>query len=259
MLQGYDLLLSEGAQEHLLLVPGPGSLPVEDGHPPAHANGDLSGNALILVADDIGHLGGVQTVQHHVGEVGGYEHGHCAIQGSFDVPEGRAHGGHHDQVQDQQYLAQGQPGQLQLHQPGGQVGAPGGGPLGKDDAQGQTDGHAAEHRRQHGVPQGLEHVDGVEQIQPHRGQGHGEQRGQQQVSPKVLPPQEKQGQVHHKGERSDGQGGHGGIDDLGHAGQPAVADVVGHIQPVKADAVQHRGQHDQTVLPQKELLSGSHW
>ena len=55
-LQGHDLLLLEGHQQHLLVLSGPAALAVEKGDAPVHIVNNGVGNLVVGVADDIGHL-----------------------------------------------------------------------------------------------------------------------------------------------------------------------------------------------------------
>ena len=154
---------------------------------------------------------------------------------AVDVAEGHGHQKDHCHIHHQQQLTHRCPGQLQLDQAGDQIGASGGGSLGKNDAQGQTDHGPAADRRQHLI-HGLI-VDQGQHVHRGGGQDHGVQGAYQQMSADVLPAQDKQGDIQHKHKGADGDDGEIGVDNLTHASDPAKADEVGGIEPVKADGV----------------------
>ena len=83
----------------------------------------------MAVTDDVGHLGVVQPVEHHIHDQRGDIQGHQAVQGAVQVAEGDGHRHDDHQVDDHQQLAHGQPGQTELQEAGDEIGAPGGSPL----------------------------------------------------------------------------------------------------------------------------------
>ena len=62
----HDLLLLKGHQQHLLGRPGPASLALENGDAPVLLLQQGVGNGLPAVRNDIGHLGGVQSIEHRI-------------------------------------------------------------------------------------------------------------------------------------------------------------------------------------------------
>ena len=190
---------------------------------------------LVVVADDVGHLGGVHAVEHAVQSQGGDVQCHQAVEGGVDGLEGQGHGHHYDQVHGQQQLAHRQPLEYQLEKPSGQVGAAGGGALLEHKAQGQAHEQAAEdtgQQRLHGLPV----IQGGENVDEHRGDEHGVQRQHQQPPANELPAKDKQGDVEHDHRHTYGAGG----DEV----------VVGGKAPHEAQRVDGGGEGDDQNGPQ---------
>ena len=81
-----------------------------------------------LVADDIGHLGVVQAVEHPVHDDGGDIQGHQPVQGAAQALEGQATQGDDHQVHAMSSVPMGSQAKLSFQQPGDEIGAAGGAP-----------------------------------------------------------------------------------------------------------------------------------
>jgi hypothetical protein len=81
----------------------------------------------MLFADDVSHLGGIGAVEHSVHHKGGNVEGDKSVEGAVELAE-HHRGARMTKNQDQNDPAHGKPGQLQLQQPGPDVGAAGGAP-----------------------------------------------------------------------------------------------------------------------------------
>ena len=69
------------------------------------------------------------------------------------------------------------------------------------------------------------------------------------MAPQQLPARQKQRNVEHNHDHTDGGPGERRVDDLGHTGNTAEGNVVGFIAPVEAQSIECRGRGDQTVGP----------
>ena len=223
---------------------------MEDGDAPFQLVGQGVQHRLGLVCDDIGHLGGVQAIEHRVHDYGGDIQGHQAVQGGVQTVEHQGGGADHRQIQPQQQPAHGQPGQRQLQQPGQQVGAAGGSPLAQDDTQGDAQKQAAVDAGQQRL-HGLKGVQTVQQVDEQGGHRHGVEGGHQQAASQQLPPQQEQRDVHTEYQHADGGKAQKGVDHLGYAGEPAVGDVVGGVAPVEGHRVNNAGQCNDEVTAQR--------
>ena len=257
-LQGHDLLLLEGAHEHVFCLPGPGPGPPEDGDAPVQLRTDGADDLLGSVADDIGHLGVVQAVEHPVDDQGGDIQGDQPVQGAAQAVEGQSGQGDDHQVHRHDQGAHGQMAEAELQQPGDEIGAAGGGSLEEHHPKGQPDQRAAEDGGQHGV-HGREGVTGGQQVHPQGGGGGGEEGGGQQLPPQQPPAQQEQGQVEGDDRTAHRDGGDDGMDDLPQASHPAQGDLVGNIAPVKAQSKDSGGQCDPQIGPEGgPELAGAH-
>ena len=106
LLHGDDLAATEGAQNHALVLAAPGALALQQGHAPVQLQ-QLPGDGLILLADDIGHLGGVGAVHHPVDQQRQNIQGHNAVHGPGQVPEAQGIAQGHGHVQRQTQAADG--------------------------------------------------------------------------------------------------------------------------------------------------------
>ena len=248
LLDGDEVPATEGAQDDPLFLAAPGPLTVQQGDAPVQLQ-QLLGDGLILLADDIGHLGGVGTVHHPVDEQRQDIQGHHAVHGPGHIPEAQGVPDGHGHVQAQTEAADGQPLELQLQQPGGHLRAAGGGAFVQQQAAADARHDAAVDTGQNGV-HGREGVDRGQHVDHQGADGGGIQGRDQQIPADLLPAQDEQGDVQHQGDGTHRQHRQKVIDDLGNAGEAAHGEVIGHEEPVEAQGIQGTGHGDQSVALQ---------
>ena len=200
------------------------------------AEGQLPGDGLALLADDLHGAGVVQTVENQIHHLGDNIHGNDGIHGAFIVLDGQSVEKDDGRVQDQHDGAEVQLAEALTQELCHNVDAAGGGAVEVDHAEGETLEHAADDAGQHGVP-GEDQVRQGEEVHKGGGQTHAQQGTQQKVQPEVTPGNEEKGNVHHDHHDADGPVGEG-VDDHGDAGDAAGDDVVGKEKGLKDKAVE---------------------
>ena len=194
----HDLLLLESHQQHLLFRAGVTTLTLQKRDTPVQVLQQHVRHGLPPVGDDIGHLGGIQAIEHGIHHPGSHEQPYCTVQRCLHAAEHHCRQRQHYKIWNQHQLPHGEPGHPQLQEPGHHIRAAGGGTLGEHDPQAQAHQCAAAQRCQHGI-HGGKMVCRSDGVNGHRTDEHGKEGGSQQMKADVFPAREKQRNIQHKG------------------------------------------------------------
>ena len=239
---------AEGTENDVLAPAAPRAAPVEQRHAAVELE-ELLRDLLRVVADDIGHLGGVRAVDDLVHQQRGDIERDDAVERAGHVAEDERVAERHEHVDHEAERADGDGLELELQQPRGQLRAAGGGALAQHHAEGDAADRTAVETREDGIHR-LERMHRGERVDHDGADGRGVQGGKQQRLADLFPPEDKERDVHHQRQRTDRQLRQIVVDDLGDAGKAAHADVVGVEAPVKADRVEGAGGGDDPVARQ---------